>query len=81
MWNPFKNKKKKGLVLETMIDSLIDTQVKSMLQTCYEFSEWNDEEIEEIYIFCSLEEGIFPKWFYRINSEIVKTHELNDHVK
>lgn len=64
-----------------MIDSLIDNQVKSMLEACYEFTNWNDEEIDEIYIFCSLEEGLFPKWFYRINSLIVKAHELNDHVK
>ena len=82
MWNPFKKKKKKKeLSLKPMIDSLIDNHVKSMLEACYEFADWNDEEIDEIYIFCSLEEGLFPKWFYRINSLIVKAHELNDHVK
>lgn len=82
MWNPFKKKKKKNeLLLEPMIDSLIDNQVKSMLEACYEFTNWNDEEIDVIYIYCSLEEGLFPKWFYRVNSLIVKAHELNDHVK
>ncbi len=82
MWNPFKKKNKsKQLKLETIIDSLIDDHIKSMLEACYEYSNWNDDEIDDIYIFCSTEEGLFPTWFYRIDSKIVKAHELNNYVK
>jgi hypothetical protein len=78
MWNPFRRNKKKKITLDTEV-AIINNQVKSMLEACYEYAGWTDE-IDEIYIFLSLEEGLFPKWFYRINSQIVKAHEINDHL-
>ena len=81
MWNPFKRRNRKKIALQGMVNSLIDNQVQTMLEACMDYARWNDEEIDEVYIFANIEESIFPKWFYRINSKIVGAHELNDHVK
>jgi len=59
-------------------EELVNEKFKSMLEAAFEYSDFNEEEIKLIYVFCSLEEGFYYDFFYRIGGEIVKKHLIND---
>jgi hypothetical protein len=49
-----------------------------MVEIAFEFVNRNDEEVEAIYIFSSLENGYFYNVFYRINGSVVSINNVNE---
>lgn len=49
-----------------------------MVEIAFEFVGRNDEEVEAIYIFSSLETGYFYNVFYRINGSVVSINQVNE---
>lgn len=50
-----------------------------MVEIAFEFVGRNDQEVEKIFIYGSMEaELLYFDCFYKINGKIVETHEVND---
>lgn len=49
----------------------------AMIELAYEYVNRNKEEIDEVYVFGSIEKGYFYKAFYKINGILVKSHRTN----
>lgn len=49
-----------------------------MVEIAFEFVNRNEEEVETIYIFTSLETGYFYNVFYRINGKVVSINKVNE---
>lgn len=79
----FKKNRKKGLKFENTYDLApeIIGEVKSMIEIAFEYAGFNADEIENIYVLNSNEEGRYSSFFYRANGQFVERHKLNDVVK
>lgn len=82
-------KEKKGINTNTIdsnesfpeIESRLIPEIKSMIEIAFEYAGFNEQEVDDIYIFNSTEEGHFFHFFYGINGQIVKKHKINEVIK
>ncbi|RFZ92286.1 hypothetical protein D0C36_12675 [Mucilaginibacter conchicola] len=58
-------------------DDKFSTLFTGMVEIAFEFVNRNDDEVEAIYIFSSLEMGCFYNVFYRINGTVVNINKIN----
>ena len=54
----------------------------AMIEIAYEYVDYNEEEVDAIYVYCSMEANtLFYDVFYKINGEYVFTNEVNNFSK
>lgn len=58
-------------------DSKFQSLLKEMIGISYEFVNMNSDEVDAIYVIGLIESGYFYKNFYKINSNLVKSHKVN----
>jgi hypothetical protein len=51
----------------------LNSHIKSMLEACFEYVEFNDKEVDAIYVLCSAETSYYFTFFFSINGNIVKS--------
>lgn len=51
---------------------------KSMLDIAFEYVNFNDKEVTEIYVFCSTEISLYFTFFYRIHETVLDRHLINE---
>ncbi len=54
---------------------------KSMIEVGFEFVNNNEDEIQKVFVFGSLEESIMFDCFYSIDKVIAKRHQINEHLQ
>lgn len=73
------NKDKQGLKLSSSdVEQMVVPQLKSMLEIAFEYCGFNEEEVENIYVFNSAEEGEYFTFSYRIKGKVVERHLINE---
>lgn len=66
-----------------MATSSFDTEIQKLysevVEVAYEYVNYNEKEVDSIYIYASMELGTsFFNVFYEINNRIVKVNKVND---
>ncbi|MBL3659051.1 hypothetical protein [Fulvivirga sediminis] len=59
-------------------DDQIGESIKLMVEICMEYVGFDSLEIDDVYIFITIEESQYVNFCYRINGEIVKKHKVNE---
>ena len=67
--------------MENEFETQLNRHIKSMIEISFEFVDWNENEIERIYVLCSTEGSNFFTFFYSIRGVIVKRHLVNSYLK
>ena len=49
----------------------------SMVELAFELVGWDKEEVDEVYVFGSMEDGYYYNTLYRINGTLVTTNNIN----
>lgn len=79
----FKKQKSKSLDFkdsDNLAPELI-SELKSMVEIAYEYAGFNDDEIDEVYVFCSNEAGRYSSFFFGAYNQIIQRHKLNEILK
>ncbi|MDO5969887.1 hypothetical protein Q4Q35_08705 [Flavivirga aquimarina] len=60
-------------------ESSFEKLTKELAELCFEYVDYDSQNVEKIFIFCSTElDTIWFNTFYKINSRIVKKHKVGD---
>ena len=59
-------------------DDQIGERIKSMVEICMEYVGFDNPEIDNVYIFTTIEESQYVNYCFRINGEIIKKHKVNE---
>lgn len=64
---------------KTLFDTEFQRLTTEMVEVAFEYIGFNKEEVDGIYIYGSMEQGIFfYNVFYKINHQLVKKEKVND---
>lgn len=67
--------------MNNQVTHRIKSHIKSMIEISFEYTGWNKEEVDHIFIFCSTEESLFFTVFYSINGILTERHRINEFLK
>ena len=60
-------------------DSKFSKIITEMVEIAFEYVDYNEKEIDTIYIYGSMEDySFFYNVFYRVNGQLTELHKLND---
>lgn len=63
-------------------NSRLMEQYKSMIEACFGYTNFNEEEVDEIFIIGMIRTGYSSiEYFYKINGKISEAYQINDLLK
>ncbi len=62
-------------------DEKLNEHLKSMIEIAYEYVNWNDKEVKNIFIFGNIEAMLHFDFCYLIDNNIVEKHDVGNYLK
>ncbi len=67
-----------GLNKEVDFDTEFKNMLTELVELAYEFVDNNSKEVDTVYVIGLIESGYFYNAFYKINSQVVEMHKVNE---
>ena len=71
---------KKLFSKELSPEDQIGERIKSIIEICLEYVNLNENEVDNVFIFATIEESQYISNSYKINGQLVERHKVNDHL-